>query len=327
MNRLVLIDGNAILHRAYHALPPLTDPQGNMVNAVYGFTSIIIKLFHDLRPTHMAVAFDRAAPTFRKKMFVEYQAHRPKLDDELISQIGTVHDVVSAFHIPIYEQDGFEADDVIGTLCQSVKSRKSKVGSNTIDEVIIVTGDRDILQLVDDGKIMVYMPVKGLSEAKLYESKEVIERLGVKPEQIPDYKALAGDSSDNYPGVPGVGPKTAADLLEKYTTVEGIYRSLEEGKGSELPEKLRQKLIDGKESAEMSHDLATIRTNVPIEIDEKKLMLGTLDTPEIRDILGKLNFHSLIKRIENNGKPEEKKRKEDRKKNEEKTSDEQLTLV
>ncbi|MCX6793565.1 MAG: DNA polymerase I, partial [Candidatus Gottesmanbacteria bacterium] len=168
----------------------------------------------------MAVAFDRPKPTFRKKMFEGYQAKRPKMDEELADQIPKVHALVSGFGIPIFEQDGFEADDVIGTIAKHAKK-------DGIDQVIIVTGDRDILQLVEDEKILVWMPTKGLSQAKLYDEKAVQERMGVAPDKIPDFKALAGDSSDNYPGVPGIGPKTAVKLLAQYKTIEKILNSKE----------------------------------------------------------------------------------------------------
>src|SRR3989344_5599255 len=214
MNRLVLIDGNAVLHRAYHALPPLTAPDGSIVNAVYGFASILFKLHHDLAPTHLAVAFDRPKPTFRKKLFADYQAKRPEMDKELVGQIEKVHELVRAFGIPIYEVDGYEADDVLGTIAKQTK-----------EEVIIVTGDRDLLQLVND-RVKTYMPIKGLSEAKLYGVVEARERLGVNPTQISDFKALAGDASDNYPGVAGIGPKTAVELLSQFRTVEEIYTAI-----------------------------------------------------------------------------------------------------
>jgi len=284
MNRLVLIDGNAILHRAYHALPPLTAPDGSVVNAVYGFCTMLLRLIGDLKPTHVAVAFDRPKPTFRKKLFEAYQAKRPKMDDALAEQIPKVHDLVSAFGIPIFEQDGFEADDVIGTLA---KNRKK----DGIDQIIIVTGDRDILQLVEDEKILVWMPVKGLSQAKLYDEKAVVERMGVTPALIPDYKALAGDSSDNYPGVPGIGPKTAVALLTKYTSIQAILKTKE----LTAPE---------KESARMSHDLATIRTNVPIE--GSLVPLGSLNRPEAVRELTTLGFRTLLKRI--TGEADEKKK-------------------
>lgn len=273
MNRLVLIDGNAILHRAYHALPPLTTSEGSPVGAVYGFISMLMKIFHDLKPTHIAVAFDRAAPTFRKELFKEYQAKRPKMEDALVGQVDKVHDVVTAFGIPIYELDGFEADDIIGTITKKVK-----------EEVIIVTGDRDILQLVDDEKVFVFMPTKGLSEGKLYGEKEVVERMGVLPNKIPEFKALAGDPSDNYPGVPGIGPKTAAKLLKEYTSLKRILKS-------------KKLSPDEEKSATMSLELATIRTDVPITFDFEKTHISTLNTPSSRKILEDLHFSSLLKRL------------------------------
>lgn len=275
MNRLVLIDGNAILHRAYHALPPLTAPDGSVVNAVYGFGTMLLRLITDLAPTHVAVAFDRPKPTFRKKMFRGYQAKRPKMDEELVDQIPKVHDLIASFGIPIFEVDGFEADDVIGTLAKHAKK-------DGIDQVIIVTGDRDILQLVRDEKIFVYMPTKGLSEAKLYGEKEVKERMGVAPEKIPDFKALAGDPSDNYPGVAGIGPKTAASLLAKYHTLEKLLASQELSPAEQ-------------ESARLAKDLATIRTNVPLE--GSLAPLGSLNRPEAIAELTTLGFRSLLKRI------------------------------
>src|SRR3989344_4881813 len=253
MNRLVLIDGNAILHRAYHALPPVfTAADGTPVNAVYGFTSMLIKIVGDLKPTHIAVAFDRKAPTFRKKMFKDYQAQRPKMEDELVGQVDKVHEVISAFGIPIYEVDGFEADDIIGTVCRQITNLKSQIPNKSqapnskdknIEQVIVVTGDRDLLQLVEDEKIYCYMPTKGLSEAKLYDEAAVKEKMGVTPAQIPDYKALAGDASDNYPGVPGVGPKTASELLGVHKSLEEIFRT------KHLSASIISKLSLGKESA------------------------------------------------------------------------------
>jgi len=286
MNRLVLIDGNAILHRAFHALPPLTAPDGSVVNAVYGFVSILIKIFNDLKPTHLAVAFDRPEPTFRKSLYKDYQAKRPEMEDALSSQISKVQDVVRAFGIPIYDKAGFEADDVIGTITvkSKVKSQKSKV---SIDEIVIVTGDKDILQLVNDKRgVKVFMPTKGLSEGKLYGETEVVERLGVSPKQIPDLKALMGDASDNYPGVPGIGPKTAISLITRYGNIYTLYKS----------DGLTEKLLKGKENAFLSRDLATIRSDVPIEIGELR-GIATLNTPEVREILEKYHFPSLLKRL------------------------------
>lgn len=274
-----------MLHRAYHALPPLTAPDGSVVNAVYGFGTMLLRLIGDLKPTYVAVAFDRPKPTFRKKLFEGYQAKRPKMDEELSEQIPKVHDLIASFGIPIFEVDGFEADDVIGTIAKHAEK-------DGIDQVIIVTGDRDILQLVEDEKILVWMPTKGLSEAKLYDEKAVVERMGVVPDKIPDYKALAGDPSDNYPGVPGIGPKTAVTLLTKYKSIEKILKT-------------KELTPSEKESAHMSHDLATIRTNVPLEGALEPL--GSLNRPEAIRELTALGFRSLLKRITGETKTEEKK--------------------
>lgn len=310
MNRLVLIDGNAILHRAFHALPQtLTAPDDTPVNAVYGFTAMLFKLFSDLKPTHLAVAFDRAKPTFRKQMFAGYQAHRPKMDEGLVSQIEKVHEVVRSFGIPIYEVDGYEADDVIGSLARQA--------SDT--QVVIVTGDRDLLQLVEDDKILTYMPVKGLSEAKIYGEKEARERLGVDPKQIPDYKALAGDQSDNYPGVAGIGPKTAAQLLETFGSVEELYQAMgkRDKRLNNVSQTILEKLAHGAEDAVLSKDLATIRTDAPVHFNLDESKINSLDRPDARKALEDLHFFSLLKRLQKLGKeevPVEKKKKETKKK-------------
>ncbi|HLD25185.1 MAG TPA: 5'-3' exonuclease H3TH domain-containing protein [Patescibacteria group bacterium] len=324
MNRLVLIDGNAIMHRAYHALPPLTTPDGNVVNVVYGFVSILLKLFHDLKPTHVAVAFDRPGPTFREKLFIKYQAQRPKMEDDFINQISLVHETVEAFGIPIYEMDGFEADDILATLSRQARNPKSEIrnksknqnsNKETIDQIIIVTGDRDILQLVEDEKVLVFMPTKGLSEGRLYGEKEVVERMGVTPKLVADLKALSGDPSDNYPGVTGIGPKTAANLLREYGSVTGIYRSLEEVKGKKalITQATASKLLAGRESAMLGLDLATIRRDAPIAFDEKSAIIETLDSPEIRKKLEEFHFPSLLKRLSGEkkvtGEKEKKKEK------------------
>ncbi len=255
--RFVLIDGNAILHRAYHAIPKFTTSKGAPVGAVFGFVSMLLKILTDLKPTHIAVTFDRPKPTFRQELFVGYQAGRPAMDDALVPQVADVHKVVEAFNIPIFEVDGYEADDVIGTLANQVQSSKFKVQSL---ETIIVSGDRDLLQLVNS-HVKVYMPVKGLSEAKMYGSLEVQEKYGLDPSQVIDMKALTGDASDNYPGVAGIGPKTASELLKKYQTLENVYKHI-----ADLPERLARALAEGAESAGLAKKLATIVCDVPIKL-------------------------------------------------------------
>jgi len=289
MLKLVIIDGNAILHRAFHALPPLTTTDGKLVNAVFGFTSMLIRVVHDLRPTHLIVTFDRPKPTFRKQLFVGYQAKRPKMKDELSGQIGLVHELVTMMGIPIFEMDGYEADDVIGTLAEKIKTQSE---SDHAFETIIVTGDRDLLQLVDT-HTKVYMPVKGISESKLFSEKEVKEKFGISPAQMVDYKSLVGDQSDNYPGVAGIGPKTARDLLAKFNTLEHLYTHL----GDVESQRIRMVLAENAESAGMAKKLATIVRDVPIEVDFKKCKLKTFDKPNVRAKLEELSFRSLIPRL------------------------------
>lgn len=288
MSRLVLIDGNAILHRAYHALPlSLTNRKGEPTNAVYGFVSMLLRVIEDLQPSHIAVTFDRPKPTFRKEIFKDYQAQRPEMEEALASQIGKVHTVAQAMQISIYEMDGYEADDVIGTLARQAQATKY------IAEVVVVTGDRDLLQLVKKN-VKLYMPVKGLTEAKLYGIKETKERMGVNPQQIPDFKALAGDASDNYPGVAGIGPKTAISLLSQFGSVANIYKNIKKIKNPALS----SKLVHDKKNAFLSHELATIVTTVPVKLDtEKTKLTKDLLTQEVIEEFGNLGFKTLLKRL------------------------------
>jgi len=312
MKRLVLIDGHAILHRAFHALPPLTTSKGEMINAVFGFITMLLRVINDLKPTHLIVTFDRPKPTFRKKIYENYQAKRPKMDEGLISQIDIVHKVVSEMGIPIFEMDGYEADDIIGTLIQRTKNKEQRTEKEDIEN-IIVTGDRDILQLVD-AHTKVYMPVKGLSESKLYGEREVEEKFGIKASQMVDYKALVGDPSDNYPGVAGIGPKTAASLLSQFKTLEQLYQKLDRVDN----EGLRKKLKESAESAEMAKKLATIVTDVPIEINLDRCQLKNFDRPNVHHLFEELEFRSLIPRlsggIKNNELRSKRQKKEEKSK-------------
>lgn len=299
MSRFVLIDGNAILHRAFHALPPLTNRSGQLVNAVYGFSTMLLKVINDLKPDFLAVAFDTEKPTFRKMEYLGYQAKRPVMEESLASQIEKVQEVVRAFGIPIYTAEGFEADDVIGTLAFQATSHAEKRRSKTLKnaegklEVVIVTGDRDMMQLVGP-KVKVYAPVRGMSEAEMFDEKAVEAKLGVKPSQIVDYKGLSGDASDNYPGVPGVGPKTAVELLTKYKNLEGAYKHL-----SDLPETLARKMIEGKELAELSQRLAKIVTDAPVELEPEKCAFefSEEEKEKVREKFKELGFKSLAARL------------------------------
>lgn len=285
--RLVLIDGHAIIHRAYHALPPLTGPGGQPTNAVYGFVNMLLRAVEDLAPTHLAVCFDSREPNFRQEIYIAYQAHRPEADQELQDQVNLVKEVVEAAGVPVVIKGGFEADDLIGTLAK--KAAKKGV------EVIIVTGDRDLLQLVD-GNIKVYAPIRGLSEARLFGKKDVAEYLGVSPSQVVDYKGLIGDASDNYPGVQGIGPKTAVFLLGQYKSLDGVYKALKAGK---ISGSLKNKLEEGEESAKLSQRLAKIVTNAPVDLNLTAMELENFQESErFVNKLKEFGFKSLVKRLE-----------------------------
>jgi DNA polymerase-1 len=291
MSKLVIIDGNAILHRAFHAMPPLTTTSGEPINAVYGLVSMFLRIVTDLKPDSIAVTFDESEETFRHKEFKKYQSQRPPTADELSSQFGKARDFFKAVHVPIYSKPGFEADDVIGTIAEKAK-----------EDVVIVTGDRDILQLIND-KVKLYMPVVGLSNAKLYDAAAATERMGVPPDQIPDYKALVGDASDNYPGVAGIGPKTAEKLLEKYSSIDKIYAQIDS-----IKPKTRQKLIAKKDDAILFHRLATIVRDVPIKIDFSDMEKWKIDSPEVFDLFEKFGFRTLTDRIKKVGKMKEQEK-------------------
>ena len=287
MGKLVLIDGNAILHRAFHAMPPLTTTSGEPINAVYGLVSMFLRVVQDLKPDAIAVAFDEKEPTFRHKEFKEYQSQRSPTADDLSSQFEKARDFFKAVKVPIYSMQGFEADDVIGTIAD-----KSK------EDVVIVTGDRDILQLIDDKRnIKLYMPVVGLTNAKLYGEAEALERMGVPANEIPDYKALVGDPSDNYPGVAGIGPVTAEKLLEKYKSIDNIYAHL-----SEIDPNVRQKLKSKKDDAKLFHRLATIVRDVPIKVDYQEMKKWKIDSSEVLNLFEKFGFKTLSERIKKVGK-------------------------
>lgn len=283
--KLIVIDGNAILYRAFHALPPLTNPQGEPVNAVYGFFSMLLKVIEEQKPDYFVVCFDRSKPTVRQQLYVGYHAHRPKMDDGLISQVKKVDDIVQRMHAAMFAVDGFEADDLIGTIATKVQNDKEEI------ETIIVTGDRDLLQLVDT-HTKVLMLVTGLSKTILYDETAVEEKYGVKPEQFVDYKALIGDASDGYPGVSGIGPKTAATMLQKYTTFENLYQHLDA-----LSEKQALQLATDAEQAALAKKLATIIRDVPFQFDVQKCAATDFDIAGLQKAFIELGSNSLQKRL------------------------------
>lgn len=291
MQRLVLIDGNAILHRGFHALPPFTSPDGRLVNAVYGFFSMFLKIIQDFQPQYIVVCFDRPKPTFRKLLYVGYQAKRPKMSEDLVPQIAIVHQILEKAKIEIFEVDGYEADDLIGTL--AAKAVSGKLDGKL--EVVIVSGDRDMLQLVNP-QVTAAMPITGITNMTVFDERKTEEKYQVSPAQIVDYKSLVGDPSDNYSGVAGVGPKTAVTLLREFGSLEKIYQNLDKIKKKNP--NLALKLAQGGESAGLAKKLATIVTDAPITLDIEKCSMLHFDMAGIKEEFEKLSFKSLLKRLE-----------------------------
>ena len=295
MKTFLIIDGNAIVHRAYHALPPLTDKKGQTVNAVYGFFSMLLKVLEEVKPGYLAVCFDRPEPTFRKKLYSGYQAHRPKMPDELSGQFVVLHQALEKIGVSIFALDGYEADDLIGTLAhQAINNSQLQVTNGQKEEIAvkIVTGDRDLLQLVTHS-VHILFPVLGITKMTEYDEKSVEEKFGVKPEQFIDYKALIGDASDGYPGVAGIGPKTAANLLRKFGSFENLYSN-----SNELPAKTAEKLTADAEQSALAKQLATILTDVPITLHMEQCSVDNIDKEVVKEVFEALSFESLKKRLE-----------------------------
>jgi DNA polymerase I len=284
---LVLLDGNALIHRAYHALPPLTNKAGQTVGAVYGVAMTLLSVLEKFHPEYIAASFDLAAPTFRHEKYEHYKATRVKAPDDLYEQIPLVKDLVRAFNIPIYEKEGFEADDCVGTLARQASER----GIPTV----IVTGDNDALQLVTP-LVKVFALRKGVKDIVLYDETAVREKYGFPPSAIPDYKGLAGDSSDNIPGVSGIGAKTATDLLVEFGSLEKIYDSLDTVK-----ESVRKKLTVDKEMAFFSKELGTIDTGAPVTFDPVACVARDFNPVVVSELFKSMGFYSLLKRIPGSG--------------------------
>ena len=283
----MLVDGSAIVHRAFHAMPPLTSSDGTPTGAVQGFFSMILKMIQKLHPAHVAVAFDRPTPNFRKELFKGYQSKRPQIDEALSPQFGIIQDILVKAKVPIYSVDGLEADDIIGTIAEKAKA--------TGHLVYIITGDRDMLQLVN-GKTKVLAPIKGISEMTLFDAEKVREKYGINSSEFIEMKALQGDASDNYPGVAGIGPKTASTLINEYKTIDNIYKNISKIKSQNA--KLAEKLEKGKENAYLAHQLATILTNAPFEYDFADCDIKNLDVASFKKALEKYEFKTLPKRVD-----------------------------
>ncbi len=285
----ILIDANSLIHRCFHALPPFTGPGGAPTGALYGISNIMLKVLREQKPDYIAAFFDRPEPTFRKEMFDNYKIQRPKAPDELISQIIEAHNLFTAFGVKTYEAPGYEADDLIG-----VGAKQLKLIADM--KVKILTSDSDILQLVEGDKIVVESPQKGISEMKIYDSAAVEEKYeGLGPSQIPDFKGLVGDASDNIPGVQGIGPKTAIPIIKKYDSLENFLE-----KGQE--EKVYQKIYEQKDQALLSKSLATINYEAPLEIENiEEIKFGGLPKESVLTYFEKFGFKSLTKRLSENG--------------------------
>ncbi|NQT47641.1 MAG: DNA polymerase I [Chloroflexi bacterium] len=279
---LLLFDGHALMHRAFHALPPLSvSKTGEPTGAVYGFTRMLLKTVHDLKPTHWAITFDRPVPTFRHLEFEEYKAHRPETPDELRRQFGRVHEIVEAFNIPVFELDGYEADDLLGTISRAAASE----GMDTI----IVSGDNDMLQLVSPG-VKVLLPQRTFGETILYDAAAVQQKYGIAPGQVPDHKGLKGDPSDNIPGVLGVGEKTATKLIQLFGSVEGVYEHIDEV----TPAKLQETLRAEEDVARQSKRLATIVTDAPVDFDPVSCQVTAVDSTKVGPLFRELEFFRLL---------------------------------
>ncbi|HXG26087.1 MAG TPA: DNA polymerase I [Candidatus Binatia bacterium] len=284
MERLMLLDGFGLVYRGYYALPPLTTSKGELVNGVFGFCSIVLRGFADLKPDYVAVCFDLSGPTFRHEQYADYKATRTRMPDDLAAQFPKVREVVKALRIPVYELQGYEADDVIGTL--TLQAEEVPV------ETTIVTVDLDMLQLVTD-RTRLMTTRSGVENTVIYDPARIRERFGLRPDQMIDYKALKGDPTDNIPGVPGVGEKTAAKLVAEFGTLDALYARLDEVK----PEKLREKLKEHRDAVFMGRELTTIVRDLPIGLDLEAARLGDYDRDTVIRLFREYEFRTLIERL------------------------------
>lgn len=287
-NRLIIIDSNALLHRAFHALPPLTTKSGLQTGAVYGYLLTLFKAIKDLHADFIVATFDTKAKTFRHEKFENYKAQRPQTPDGIISQIPITKEVLEAFKIPVFAKEGFEADDLIATICNLCAGEKDL-------DIYIVSGDLDNLQLVND-QVRVYTLGKGIKDTVIYDKIKVEERFGVGPGQMNELKALIGDASDNIPGVKGIGKKTAAEIINKYHTIKELYDEISTDTAVLKP-KIKEALKTDKNNAFLSRELVETKKDVDINFKIQDCKFGDFEQNRVKDVLENLEFNSLINRI------------------------------
>jgi len=316
--KLVLIDAHAILHRAYHALPQFTNSRGEPTGGLYGLSTMLIKIIGTFKPDYIVAAYDLPKPTFRHEAYKAYKDGRAKADDALVSQMIRSREIFDVFNIPIYDKEGFEADDILGTIVQQLttnnqqpttkdeKKTKSKIENRKLKipevDVIIASGDMDTLQLVDGKRVQVFTLKKGINDTILYDEEAVKARFGFGPELLPDFKGLRGDPSDNIKGIPGIGEKTATELILKFGLIEDIYKTLKKGEEKLLEKGIKKRIVEllkgGKEEAEFSKVLATIRRDVPMVFEfPRKLWCDSIDLPKAEALFSDLEFRQLISRL------------------------------
>ena len=287
--RLIIIDSNALLHRAFHALPPLMKKDGQETGAVYGYLLTLFKAIKDLNPSHIVACFDTKAKTFRHEKFQEYKAQRPLTPSGIVSQIPITKEVLDAFKIPVFAKDGVEADDLIATICTIAPTQEKDL------EIFIVTGDLDNLQLVNKN-VKVYTLGKGIKDTIIYDINKVKERFGVEPSQMVDFKALTGDVSDNIPGVEGIGKKTAAEIIQRYDNIKNLYDELSTDTAVLKP-KVKEALKQNKEMAFLSRELAEMKKDVDIDFKINDCKFGIFKKEEVENKLYQLEFNSLINKL------------------------------
>jgi len=294
--KIVLLDSHAIIHRAYHALPDFNNSQGEPTGAIYGLATMLFKIITELKPNYVIACFDLPKKTFRHEAYDNYKAGRAKADDALVHQLSRARDLFKALSIPMYEQEGFEADDLLGTITEQLKNKKEEY------EIIIASGDMDTLQLVKKDFVYVYTLKKGINDTILYDESKVVDRFNFPPSSLPDYKGLRGDPSDNIIGIKGIGEKTAITLVSKYLTIENLYKNIKKNESSlkeiGITERILNLLKEGEDEAVFSKTLATIRLDAPIKFDvPKEDWIKEVDKEKVANLFRELEFRSLQSRF------------------------------